>query len=39
MGIVMACVVAPAVFGPGRVTQHHIMGAILLYLIACFGLV
>jgi hypothetical protein len=32
MGIVMAWVVAPAVFGPGRVTQHHIMGAILLYL-------
>jgi Ion channel len=32
MGITMACVVAPAVFGPGRVTYHHIMGAILLYL-------
>ena len=32
MGIVVACVVAPAVFGPGRVTYHHIMGAILLYL-------
>ena len=32
MGITMACVVAPAVFGPGRVNQHHIMGAILLYL-------
>ena len=32
MGIVMAWVVAPAVFGPGRVTHHHIMGAILLYL-------
>jgi hypothetical protein len=32
MGIVMVWVVAPAVFGPGRVTQHHIMGAILLYL-------
>jgi hypothetical protein len=31
-GIVLACVVAPAVFGPGRVTYHHIMGAILLYL-------
>jgi hypothetical protein len=31
-GFVMACVVAPAVFGPGRVTYHHIMGAILLYL-------
>ena len=32
MGIVMAWVVAPAVFGPGRVTYHHIMGAVLLYL-------
>jgi hypothetical protein len=32
MGIVMAWAVAPAVFGPGRVTHHHIMGAILLYL-------
>jgi hypothetical protein len=32
MGIVMAWVVAPAVFGAGRVTYHHIMGAILLYL-------
>jgi hypothetical protein len=32
MGIVMVWVVAPAVFGPGRVTHHHIMGAILLYL-------
>jgi Ion channel len=31
-GIVMACVVAPAAFGSGRVTYHHIMGAILLYL-------
>ena len=31
-GVVMAWVVAPAVFGPGRVTYHHIMGAILLYL-------
>ena len=31
-GVVLACVVAPAVFGPGRVTYHHIMGAILLYL-------
>jgi hypothetical protein len=31
-GIVLAWVVAPAVFGPGRVTHHHIMGAILLYL-------
>jgi hypothetical protein len=32
MGMTLACVVAPAVFGPGRVTYHHIMGAILLYL-------
>jgi hypothetical protein len=31
-GIVMACVVAPAAFGSGRVNYHHIMGAILLYL-------
>jgi hypothetical protein len=31
-GIVMAYVVARAVFAPGRVTQHHVMGAILLYL-------
>jgi hypothetical protein len=31
-GITLACVVAPAVFGPGRVTYHHIMGAVLLYL-------
>lgn len=32
MGIVMGSVVARAVFAPGRVTQHHVMGAILLYL-------
>jgi hypothetical protein len=32
MGVVMAWVVAPAAFGSGRVTYHHIMGAILLYL-------
>jgi hypothetical protein len=31
-GIVMAFVVARAVFAPGRVTHHHVMGAILLYL-------
>src|SRR3954467_7416500 len=31
-GITLAWVVSPAVFGPGRVTHHHIMGAILLYL-------
>jgi hypothetical protein len=32
MGIVMGSVVASAVFAPGRVTQHHVMGAVLLYL-------
>jgi hypothetical protein len=32
MGITLAWAVGPAVFGPGRVTHHHIMGAILLYL-------
>jgi hypothetical protein len=32
MGITLACVIAPAAFGSGRVTYHHIMGAILLYL-------
>jgi hypothetical protein len=32
MGITLGCVVSPAVFAPGRVTHHHIMGAILLYL-------
>ncbi len=32
MGITLACVVAPAAFGSGRVTYHHIIGAILLYL-------
>ena len=31
-GIMLAWAVTPAVFGPGRVTHHHIMGAILLYL-------
>jgi hypothetical protein len=31
-GITLGCVVARAVFAPGRVTTHHIMGAILLYL-------
>jgi hypothetical protein len=31
-GITLAWVVAPAVFGPGRVTYHHVMGAVLLYL-------
>jgi hypothetical protein len=32
MGTVMVWVVAPAVFGSGRVTYHHIMGAVRLYL-------
>jgi hypothetical protein len=32
MGLVMGYVVARAVFAPGRVTHHHVMGAILLYL-------
>jgi hypothetical protein len=31
-GIVLGSVVARAVFAPGRVTHHHVMGAILLYL-------
>jgi hypothetical protein len=32
MGVTLGCVVARAVFAPGRVSYHHIMGAILLYL-------
>lgn len=33
LGVTLGCVVAPAVFAAaGRVTYHHIMGAILLYL-------
>src|SRR3979411_688264 len=32
MGITLGFVVARAVFAPGRVTHHHVMGAILLYL-------
>ncbi len=32
MGITLGFVVSRAVFAPGRVTHHHIMGAILLYL-------
>jgi hypothetical protein len=32
VGVTLACVVARAVFVSGRVTSHHIMGAILLYL-------
>ena len=32
MGITLGFVVSRAVFAPGRVTRHHIMGAVLLYL-------
>jgi Ion channel len=32
MGITLGCVVARAVFAPGRVTYHRIIGAILVYL-------
>jgi hypothetical protein len=32
MGVVLTCVVARAVFSPGRVTHHRIVGAILVYL-------
>ena len=32
MGVVLICVVARAVFSPGRVTHHRITGAILVYL-------
>jgi hypothetical protein len=32
MGITLGCVVSSAVFAAGRVTYHHIMGAVLLYL-------
>ncbi len=32
MGITLGIVVSRAVFAPGRVTHHHVMGAILLYL-------
>ena len=31
-GVTLGCVVAPAAFGSGRVTYHHVIGAILLYL-------
>jgi Ion channel len=33
LGISVSWAVARAVFGPGRVTYHRIMGAILLYLV------
>jgi hypothetical protein len=32
-GLALSVVVARAVFGPGRITYHRIVGAILLYLI------
>jgi hypothetical protein len=32
MGVTLGWVVSRAVFAPGRVTYHHIMGAVLLYL-------
>src|SRR3984957_13265075 len=32
MGITLGVVVSRAVFAPGRVTLHHVMGAVLLYL-------
>ena len=44
-GLALSVVVARAVFGPGRVTYHRIVGAVLLYLsiglvfVALFGFV
>jgi hypothetical protein len=35
-GLALSVVVARAVFGPGRITYHRVVGAVLLYLI--FGL-
>jgi hypothetical protein len=32
MGVTMAWVVARATFGPGRITYHRVIGAVLLYL-------
>src|SRR6516164_3176747 len=32
-GLALSVVVARAVFGPGRVTYHRVVGAVLLYLI------
>jgi hypothetical protein len=32
-GLALSVVVAPAVFGPGRITYHRVVGAVLLYLI------
>ena len=44
-GVALSVVVARAVFGPGRVTYHRVVGAVLLYLsiglvfVALFGFV
>ena len=35
LGITLGVVVARAVFAPGRITFHRVVGAVLLYL--CFG--
>lgn len=32
-GLALSVVVARAVFGPGRITYHRVVGAVLLYLI------
>jgi hypothetical protein len=32
-GLALSVVVVPAVFGPGRITFHRVVGAVLLYLI------
>jgi hypothetical protein len=32
MGVTLGAVIAPAVFASGRVTYHHVIGAVLLYL-------
>ena len=37
LGVTLGVVVARAVFAPGRITFHRVVGAVLLYL--CFGLV
>jgi hypothetical protein len=33
LGLTLAWIVARAVFGPGRVSYHRVVGAILLYLL------
>jgi hypothetical protein len=44
-GLTLSIVVAPAVFGPGKVTYHRIIGAVFLYIdiglifVALFGFV